>query len=1181
MPCPRCGTSAREGSATCESCGTSIAADPEQLPAADHPTATQAPSLPARPSGGPSPTTPDLEPGARLGTRYEILSVLGEGGMGKVYKAHDRELGRTVALKVIRPALASRPDLLARFKREILLASKVSHRNVLRIHDLGEAGQVKFISMHYVEGEDLKTMLRREGPLPLERALPIIRQIGEALQAAHDVGIVHRDLKPQNVLVDREGNACIGDFGISRSIETGATMTETGAIIGTVDYMSPEQARGERPDHRGDIYSLGVILYEMFTGALPFRSDDPLSVMMQRVHQDPPTIRQSRPEAPAWISAIVSRALARDTAERYQSVGDLLRDLERHRASIAWRRLLLRAVAPAVVLAAVAAAAGYYTVQRIRTAGPGAAAPARAVAFLPFENATGDPTLDSTCRIFPTLISGALQDVPAITILGGDRTHRTLGDLKLPLTGTYTAFELRRAASVLGAEIVVTGVVRGAGGSLQAEARVKRSGKQGMQEVAVVREEGQGEASVFSLGEALAGKIGRALGVRPSKGGTRRATTRSVEAFRLYAEGLDLIRGGRDLDASQRLEEAVVKDPAFALAHALLSQTYLSLGHQDRALAASDAAVKNLEGVSDHEARLIRARHAGLEGRLDRAVEEYRALLEVHPQDAEARFELARVFEKKSDLTAAAAELERCTSLDPGHVPAMALLGYIQLEQGDTAAALKVFSDLLGRHTETGNDEGKGDAFHSLGNVHFQMARFAEALGYYKQAYEIRSRIGDRVGMALSLQGFGSVYINQGLHADAIRSNREALDLLVQVGDPRRTAKAWGSLGESHYLAGQLAEARKCYQEGLKIARDLNDPAILASISGNLGRLAEALGNYSDAYVFHQQALEKRRAVGNKRQVLISLIDLTLIEQWQGRFEEALVYAAESNDIIREIGDHALAATQLINVGTIHDAQGSYSRAIRSLEEGAEGAREVESKNLIAYAQTYLGGVFVHVGHLAEAERRLDEAARLMDETDEAFLEPELLNCRAELQCARGESAACLKSLEEALRKARSLGDRRLVILTRLNLGRFSLDLGRPGGREHLSWVVDEAGASTLLPLRVRALAHLASERSGRTPGPAQAARAEQALKEGRPLNVREPLVLATRTLALAAAARNDTAEARRLFREAEEHVREMANGLEEPYRSALLRRSDIARLAHEALAHADGNAAEPGAKGP
>src|SRR3989442_4681310 len=370
MTCTRCGRTVREGAAECVSCGARLASDNPTMtgcgagtgdrdgPGGDRTLTTGGFAAPAT---GPYTGSPRarLAPGTLLGKRYEILAVLREGGMGTVYKARDLELGRLVALKVIRPEIASRPEILERFKREILLASQVTHKNVLRIHDFGEAGDVRFISMNYVEGPNLKTLLEKEGPLPLDRGLALARQIGEALQAAHDAGIVHGDVRPQIVLVDEDGTAYIADFGISRSLAEGGTMTDTGAILGTVDYMSPEQARGETPDHRGDLFSFGVILYEMFTGTLPFRASNALSIMMKRLHEDAPPLRQARPELPAWLAAIVARTLQRAPEDRYQSAGDLVRDLERQRASRSWRRFARpRYLAPATAFLLLVAAAG-------------------------------------------------------------------------------------------------------------------------------------------------------------------------------------------------------------------------------------------------------------------------------------------------------------------------------------------------------------------------------------------------------------------------------------------------------------------------------------------------------------------------------------------------------------------------------------------------------------------------------------------------------------------------------------------------------------------------------------------------------------------------------------------------------------------------------------------------------
>jgi len=213
--------------------------------------------------------------------------------MGSVYKAYDRELDRMVALKVIRPGLVADPSAVRRFKQELLLGSKVSHRNILRIHDLGDVDGMKFISMAFVDGEDLHKILRREGRLPVDRAVKIAREIAEALAAAHAEGVVHRDLKPQNILIDGSGTAFVSDFGLAKSLASAAAgMTRTGELLGTPRYMAPEQIEGGgTPDHRVDLYAFGLILYEMVTGTVPFHGDSAIQELLQRVRVRAPDPR--------------------------------------------------------------------------------------------------------------------------------------------------------------------------------------------------------------------------------------------------------------------------------------------------------------------------------------------------------------------------------------------------------------------------------------------------------------------------------------------------------------------------------------------------------------------------------------------------------------------------------------------------------------------------------------------------------------------------------------------------------------------------------------------------------------------------------------------------------------------------------------------------------------------------
>ncbi len=285
------------------------------------------------PSNPPSGSTPislaELGPGSQFGPRYRIDAVIGEGGMGKVYKAYDSDLDRTVALKLVRPELAKDGNSLQRFKQELLLASSISHRNILRIHDLGDVDGVKFISMAFVQGMDLHDLIEKQGKLPIERATNIAKQLAGALEAAHAEGVVHRDLKPRNVLIDVDDHIYISDFGLAKSLDADKTgMTRVGEVLGTPRYMSPEQAESKAADNRSDIYSVGIIMYEMLTGEVPFTGESSLQVMFQHVQQQPKDPRQLNPEIPEYLSTIVMKCLEKDPTQRYQNARELIQDLD-------------------------------------------------------------------------------------------------------------------------------------------------------------------------------------------------------------------------------------------------------------------------------------------------------------------------------------------------------------------------------------------------------------------------------------------------------------------------------------------------------------------------------------------------------------------------------------------------------------------------------------------------------------------------------------------------------------------------------------------------------------------------------------------------------------------------------------------------------------------------------------
>jgi serine/threonine-protein kinase len=265
--------------------------------------------------------------GTLIGERFRLEEKVGSGGMSSVYRAFDPTLERQVAIKLMHRDISSDPDQLERFRREARAVARLNHPHVVTVIDAGEDEGAPYIVFEYVEGETLKERIRRMGRLPVSEAVAYAIEIGRALECAHANKLVHRDVKPQNVLIDRDGRAKVTDFGIARSMEAHG-LTATGRVLGTTDYVSPEQALGHEVAEQSDIYSLGIVLYEMLTGEVPFKADTQVAVAMQHVREPLPDVQRRRPEISAALAAVVERATAKETANRYARVGEMTHDLE-------------------------------------------------------------------------------------------------------------------------------------------------------------------------------------------------------------------------------------------------------------------------------------------------------------------------------------------------------------------------------------------------------------------------------------------------------------------------------------------------------------------------------------------------------------------------------------------------------------------------------------------------------------------------------------------------------------------------------------------------------------------------------------------------------------------------------------------------------------------------------------
>jgi serine/threonine protein kinase len=320
MKCKNCNFENPEGTVKCEKCGTVL--DEETKPNMG----TETVVLEASTRLHVDPLS--FSPGEKFGERYQIIEQIGQGGMGRVFKAKDLELDTTVALKMIKPQLSSDPDIINRFKRELLLAREIFHEHVIRIHDLGEIKGIKYISMNYIEGNTLKEILQSTGKLTIEKTIDIIKQVCSALIVAHNQGIIHRDLKPQNIMINKSGKAFVLDFGIARSINVESDASEEGIVLGTPDFMSPEQIKGEKPDATTDIYSLGIILYEMATGKLPFTAADHKELLYKHLHELPEPPSRFTPQLPLQLERIILKCLEKKKKNRFQSVQEILQEIE-------------------------------------------------------------------------------------------------------------------------------------------------------------------------------------------------------------------------------------------------------------------------------------------------------------------------------------------------------------------------------------------------------------------------------------------------------------------------------------------------------------------------------------------------------------------------------------------------------------------------------------------------------------------------------------------------------------------------------------------------------------------------------------------------------------------------------------------------------------------------------------
>jgi eukaryotic-like serine/threonine-protein kinase len=626
-------------------------------------------------------------------SHYQIIEEISRGGMGVVYRALDTRLGREVALKVLPAELVADPDRRQRFVQEARAASALEHPHIAVIHEIDEVDGVSFIAMELVRGEKLSDLLAR-GALPPGRALEIASEVAEGLARAHEKGIVHRDLKPANVMITEDGHAKIIDFGLAKLVDalSGDSGTETmlkantdpGMVVGTVSYMSPEQARGGKVDHRSDVFSFGVLLHEMLSGRPPFHGDTGVDTLHAILHDPVPPLPPLGPAASAEarqdVQRIIAKCLEKDPAARYQGMRDVVVDLRAAR-----RRLESSAVAaiveprtsdrPAVrsrraVIAALAAVvailvAAVVFVLRPRSSSVAIAGGDRpSVAVMYFENNTGNPQLDWLRGGLTDMLVTDLSQSPGIEVLGTDRLAQILTEMKRQDDRVITFDTVQEVARRAGVRNVLLGSYVKAGETIRINIK--------LQEVSTgrilnaERVEAEGESNLFRTVDDLTRRLKRSFitgapdarrsilpsgpaGSVSSEAGIDRdlkdVTTSSIEAFRFYADAVNLHDRGRYQEEIPLLVKAIDIDPNFALAHARLSAVHWDLGQINLAKAHAKRAVELAYRLTARERYYIEADYySNFNDTIDRAIGIFKQGLEQFPDHAAARNNLALIY---------------------------------------------------------------------------------------------------------------------------------------------------------------------------------------------------------------------------------------------------------------------------------------------------------------------------------------------------------------------------------------------------------------------------------------------------------------------------------------------------------------------------------------------------------
>ncbi len=741
MKCPECRFENTKEALYCGQCGTS-------LPAPDSRSFSEAETM-----------EKPIKRGATFAQRYEIIEQLGKGGMGDIFRVLDTQINEEVALKILNPDIAADKITIHRFRNELKVARRISHKNVCRMYHFGEEAGIHYITMEYVSGENLKNMIRMTGVMGLGTAVNIAKQVCEGLAEAHSLGIVHRDLKPSNVIIDKEGDALILDFGIARSLRAKG-VTGVGVMIGTPSYMSPEQADTKEVDQRSDIYSLGVILFEMLTGKVPFEGDTALSVVMKHKSESPPDPQSLNPQIPENMSRIILKCLEKRRENRYQSAEELIVDLDKMlagaskegravrrietRKKIEWKKGVLYAGAVFIAILLVMSGILYFRAQREIL---------DSIAVLPFENVNADPNTEYLSDGITESIINKLTHLPSLNkVIARSSVFQYKGK----------EIDPQAVGQDLGVDALLMSRMRRRGEDLSISVELISTRDNSLIWGNQYRSKIE---DIFDVQEEISNSIIDNLRLKLTGEEQERIAKRHTEnalAFEAYYRGRYFWNRRTETDLQRAVgyfARAIELDPNYALAYTGLANSYLllpeygTLHPKEGYPKAKQAAMRAL--AIDNMLAEAHVTLAQLKKRFDYdwpgAEREYKRAIELDPGYATAHHWYAYDLMCMARHEEAIREIERAYELDPLSLVINRNLGQVYYRAGHYNKAMEALNKTLEL------DPGFSYTHFHIGSIHLQNGRYEEALAEFQTEMELSkgwsSRIAGWIAVAQAKMG--------------------------------------------------------------------------------------------------------------------------------------------------------------------------------------------------------------------------------------------------------------------------------------------------------------------------------------------------------------------------------------------------------------------------------------------